>query len=148
MRDPSGSRFPSVALLTQGRVVPVVHLRESHDGIRYVRLTDPWSMREVIDHVADRLDSGVTGPEVSVLVEYSSRRIPSFAEVREWTNFVGNNRYRVPSFRAIVVTAPVLHGMARVAMAYLDYKGVSLNVFRTVEKAETWLRDQGSGTTR
>ncbi len=125
--------------------MPVQRIDESRDGIRHVQLTDPWSMPEVIEHVERRMDAGATGPSVAILFEYRSERVPRLDEVYAWTEFVGRNRDRAPRLRACVVSRPVLYGVARVAMAYLEYRGAAMNVFWTVEDAKAWLREAGGG---
>lgn len=104
-----------------------------------VRVTDPWSIDELMAFHSDLLADTSLETAPYVLMEWGRARALTVAEIDQWVNCLSTMRHLRPVRQAIVVSSDLQYGMGRIAQARMEFRGVPLMVFRDVDAAKAWL---------
>ncbi len=70
-----------------------------------------------------------------------SEALPSADDLRDFAQFLGDLPTDVVSRSAWLVSADVQFGLARMLSVYAEEKGITIQVFRDLDRARAWLQE-------
>jgi hypothetical protein len=118
-----------------------VHCKvDANRGVLVATVEEPWAARELTE-IADQMrDDPAFGPSTPVIVDFRNiTSIPSTAEIEAVAAYFGHQDERRGVRRALVASADLHYGMARIAAAHSESHGLEVQVFRDLDAALAWL---------
>jgi hypothetical protein len=115
---------------------------EIRDGILFVTVVGEWGNRGPAVAIAEAVADPQFQAGTALLLDVQlSENNPTAEQIRSRAEWIGSLRSKGLSSRCAVVVGPKSYqlGLARMAGTYLDFHGMSLGVFRSLEEAVHWL---------
>lgn len=116
---------------------------DSELGVAFLGVEEPFAvddLRSFLEVMAQHPDFD---PEMGVVVDFTKvKTVPASAEIEKYMAYLGGQGDRRNVKRAILVENDLQYGMARVAAAYGEHYSLRVQVYRDLDSALAWLRDE------
>lgn len=113
---------------------------DANTGVLVATVEEPWKASELTG-IADQMrDVPAFGPSTPVVVDFRNvTSIPRTEEIEAVAAYFGQLDERKGVRRALVASADLQYGMARVAAAHSESHGLAVQVFRDLKAAFDWI---------
>ncbi len=120
-----------------------VRLERSDDGhVLSVVAEGPYTLAEVKAVIGAATADAPPDRDCCLLMDIRrSAALPSTDDIRDFAEFLGDLPTHVAARSAWVVSGDLRFGLVRMLSAYAEERGITLEVFRELDAARTWLHE-------
>ena len=116
---------------------------DSELGVAFLIVEDPWSLDEFRDALGLMSKDPSFDEAMGVVVDFARvTTVPASADIEQFMAYLGGQDDRRNVKRAILVDSDLQYGMARMGAAYAEHYALRVQVYRELDEALAWLRDQ------